>query len=429
MPLAFSNKVQKPPLDFKSLFGTAQTTPAFSGTTMQNMAKPLVTLANLPPKAPAPAASVARTAPQAAPAPMPAAQNQNAVRGLLPTPIPAQAAELPGKGRPAPAAPAQGASPTFSGIIFDLIKRATEGDKNVQKAREDLTKFQTGTSQKIADIKSDPIPLEFQQGRAQVVQQASAEKEAALQTGVANALAAQQQGLGAMTSAAGLAAPSPSAFGQTTFNPLEGGFEGDGGLPPAVMSQYAQMAANGQYSAIPSFITSNPVLNAQLNVAAKAFNPNFNPIQAAGASGVLGSIPALQSAETAADGIKNTIISYLGANPQLNPSDLAVGNKLQQWIEGKQLTDPKYQTLFNYLNEYTNTLAPILGVGGDTTNLKTQIAQSFINAAASGQSITEVLEALSQLASNKVIDLQRGAVGQGTSVPEAGSAGGFAEAW
>ena len=190
------------------------------------------------------------------------------------------------------------------------------------------------------------------------------------------------------------------------------------------MQQYAQMAASGQYAAIPSFITSNPVLNAQLNVAAKGLNANYTPVGARGASSVLQSIPAMQSANTAADGIKNTINSYLQSNPSLNPSDLAAGNLLQQWVQGKQLTDPKYQTLFNYLNEYTNTLAPVLGVGGDPTNLKTQIAQGFVNGAASGQSISQVLDAMSQLATHKITDLQNGAIGGGTSVPNTTSGGG-----
>ena len=235
--------------------------------------------------------------------------------------------------------------------------------------------------------------------------------------------------------AGSLTQPYPTAYGQTSFDPGTGQFGqgGDGSLPSGVMQQYAQMAATGQYAAIPSFITSNPVLNAQLNVAAKAFNPKYTPVGAQGASQVLGNIPAMESANTAAEGIKNTIVSYLQANPQLNPNALAVSNQLQQWVQGKQLTDPKYQTLFNYLDEYTNTLAPILGVGGNPTNLKTQIAQGFINAAASGQSITEVLNAMSNLATNKIQDLQSGAVGGGTSVPApstgGGLGGGFAEHW
>lgn len=262
-------------------------------------------------------------------------------------------------------------------------------------------------------------------------QTALAQGEQAALQGVSTGITANQGAASALSSAGNLAQPSPAAFGQTVFDPTTGQYSGGGGLPAEVMQQYAQMASSGQYSAIPSFITSNPVLNAQLNVAAKALNPNYTPVGAQGASGVLAGIPALTSANTAAEGIKNTIVSYLGANPQLNPSDLAAGNLLQQWIQGKQLTDPKYQTLFNYLNEYTNTLAPILGVGGDATNLKTQIAQGFVNAAASGQSISQVLSAMSQLATNKIQDLSSGATGGGTSVPNPTTAGtgGYQEVW
>lgn len=263
-------------------------------------------------------------------------------------------------------------------------------------------------------------------------QQALAAGESAALQGNQQAISAQGQTQSALTSAGGLAQPSPAAYGQTSFDPATNSYSGGGSLPADVMQQYAQMASNGQYAAIPSFITSNPVLNAQLNVAAKALNPSYTPVGAQGASGVLAGVPALQSANTAADGIKNQIQTYLQSNPQLNSSDLAVGNQIQQWLQGKQLTDPKYQTLFNYLDEYTNTLAPILGVGGNPTNLKTEIAQGFINAAASGQSISTVLDAMSTLATHKIQDIQNGAVGQGTSVPTAASqasGGGFATAW
>ncbi len=464
MPLAFSNKVQKPLFDFNAMFGTANSTPMLPAGLMP----PPQAAATSPVKATATASTTPVVAGGARDTASLGTYKGVPIKAGDQNSIMAQMKAIDGGGSPiAPTAPMTGgvqgqnvrglidaptptrnntaqASPTFSGIIFDLIKKATENDENVSNATKNAESINKQIQQqkeeiarKAAGVHGRGIPLEFTQGREQIIRQQGAEILAGLGeqfSGATNLLnsAVEQRGqtMGALNSAAGLAQPSPSAFGQTTFNPLAGGFQGNGGLPPDVMQQYAQMAASGQYAAIPAFITSNPVLNAQLNVAAKAFNPNFTPVGAQGASNVLSTIPGLQSAETAADGIKNTITSYLSSNPQLNPSDLAVGNKLQQWIQGVQLTDPKYQTLFNYLNEYTNTLAPILGVGGDPTNLKTQIAQSFVNAAASGQSITEVLEAISQLAKNKVTDLQRGATGQGTSVPAGGgNVGGFAEVW
>lgn len=112
--------------------------------------------------------------------------------------------------------------------------------------------------------------------------------------------------------------------------------------------------------------------------------------------------PALVSAHSQAQGIQSQIDTYLNQNPQLNPSNITDINKISQWLLGGKLGDPKYQTLANYLQEYVNTLAPILGVGGDVTNLKTEIAQSFVNGAANGQSISQVLKNIDQLAATKL---------------------------
>lgn len=310
----------------------------------------------------------------------------------------------------------------------DLAKKA--GDIGEAYGKQYADVGTQGARAKAGYLTTGTTPVA--EGNAAVVAQTTAAQQSAIAAGEQAALQGVQTGINANTgassalsSAGNLSQPSPAAFGQTVFDPTTGQYNDGGGLPAEVMQQYAQMAATGQYASIPASITSNPVLNAQLNVAAKALNPKYTPVGAAGASNVLQSIPALTSANTAAEGIKNQIQSYIQSNPQLNPSDLAAGNLLNQWIQGKQLTDPKYQTLFNYLNEYTNTLAPILGVGGDPTNLKTQIAQGFINAAASGQSISQVLNAMSTLATNKIGDLQSGAIGGSTSIPspQAGGAG------
>jgi hypothetical protein len=142
--------------------------------------------------------------------------------------------------------------------------------------------------------------------------------------------------------------------------------------------------------------------------------------------------PALISAHTQAQGIQNQITNYLQQNPALNPSTVTDVNKVAQWLLGGKLGDPKYQTLANYLQEYVNTLAPILGVGGDVTNLKTEIAQSFVNGAANGQSISEVLENIDNLAATKLNAMKQTGTGQltptvSTSTQSGGST--FAEQW
>lgn len=332
---------------------------------------------------------------------------------------------------------------SYSGLVGTLADRAqnpteqvTDAYGRVTTGAENLRKFRESVADTRQGIFTSPTSARVMQGRDQAVQLANAQKESALASELgaysdlySSSMTGQGQQLSALGTAAGLAQPSPSAYGQTVFNPLEGNFAGGGGLPPEAMQQYAQMAADGQISAVPSFITSNPVLNAQLNDQAKAINPNYNPITSGAQGQVIASIPELEATNTQAEGIKNRIVSYLNDNPGLNPSTLAVGNLLKQWVEGKQLADPKYQTLFNYLNEYTNTLAPILGVGGSPTNLKTEIAASFVNAKASGQSIAQVLESMSQLAKGKIEDRKSGATGGGVVSNPTTVSGGNNEGW
>ncbi len=385
---------------------------------------------------PAPQAPKAPVAPIAsAPVAQNAAQTMTTPSGM---PVTGNPATFSG----APAAQNSSAQPvTIKGLFPDILSSLAGLKSNYDALGVKAADTAADYGQKIADVGGQGARFQAGQrttgttpvaeGNAAVTAQTTAAQQTALAqggqlalSGIQQQMAGQQAAASALTSAGGLAQPNPAAYGQTVFDPVTGQYTGgSSGLPAEVMQQYAQMAVSGQYSAIPSFITSNPVLNAQLNVAAKGLNPNFTPISAQGASGVLQNIPAFKSAETAAEGIKNTINSYIQANPQLNPSDLAAGNLLQQWIQGKQLTDPKYQTLFNYLDEYTNTLAPILGVGGNPTNFKTQIAQGFVNAAASGQSITQVLNAMSTLAKNKITDMEQGALGGSTSVPNTTSGG------
>lgn len=256
-------------------------------------------------------------------------------------------------------------------------------------------------------------------------------------TALGGANTQQAQTISGLGTAAGFAVPTPTSYGQTVFNPLTGEFSGGNANldPQTAASQLAQEVTSGRMTydqAVASLGYAGGAGQQFLNQALQGSGYNIPLGQAtvAGQANAIGQLPALESANTAAEGIKSKIVTYLASNPQLNPSALAVGNTLQQWIQGKQLTDPKYQTLFNYLNEYTNTLAPILGVGGDPTNLKTQIAQSFINAAASGQSIATVLDNMQTLSAGKLQDLRSGATGGGVvSSPITGSGTGTGSIW
>lgn len=329
---------------------------------------------------------------------------------------------------------------TFSGLVGDLANASKNPNPEIAALENQAADIASHLGPAEAAVLGSPGIAADQEGRESNLAAAAGAQLSGLGNVLSQANTAQSNLQSGLSNAASVTAPSVGAFGQTQYFPLNAGNTGATVSPSdpfySTLQSYAQQAANGQYGAIPSSITSNPVLNAQLNQMASAINPSYNPVVAgaqsaatasnvqslgtagtAGIASVLQSIPALQSANTAAKGIANQITSFLQQNPQLNQSNSTLATAAQQWLNGKQLGDPAYQTLFNDLNEYTNTLAPILGVGGDATNLKTQIAQGFINAQASGQSIATVLQNIGALADTKVQNLASGATGGGVVNP------------
>ncbi len=363
---------------------------------------------------------------------------------------------------PPPATPTTPVAPktTFPGLVSTLAATATGGSPAAQKYTQQSVDYGAGSipiaqqardiaaqfGQKYADVGQKGAAFRAGQlttgttpvaeGNAAITAQTTAAQQTALAQGeqaalqgigyeltgqqqaanAANSAAGQAytgqgQTLGALNNAAGLAQPQLGAIGQVPFSPLDqeqgtilgtnqtGGVGAAGNLLGQFQGAQALGAAGGQ-----------------------------------GAASVIQSLPQLQAANTASKGIETTISNFIDANPDINPTNVAFTNSVNQWVQGKQLTDPRYQTLFNYLSEYANTLAPVLGVGGSPTNLKTEIAQSFLNAKSSGQSIKSVLQNMSQLADDKVRNIQSGALGGGTvaggsSPGTPSSGGGFAEQW
>lgn len=320
----------------------------------------------------------------------------------------------------------------FPDILTSLQKKGEEGAAQVKLANDELQRYRLQVGQKEADITGEGSDLNFKTGQLGALQKLATVGENTRQQSVSNALSANNQQITALGTAAGLAAPQVTSFGQTAFNPLTSQFNGGSSNldPQTTASQLAQKVTSGQMTydqAASSLGYAGGAGTQFLNNAIRQLNPNFNIPQAnatiAGQQDVAKNVVGMQAANNAAKGIENTITGFLASNPDLNPSKLAAGNVINQWIQGKQLTDPKYQTLFNYINEYISTLAPILGVGGDTTNLKTEIAQSFINAQASGASIAQVLKSISSLADQKISNFQSGGLGGNTQNNSGASSG------
>jgi len=433
-----SNTTQNKPVTWGLTPKTNQ--PLIPGATKTSTA--LGTSVKQPYKAPATTSYAGTTAPPKTPTP---------TTGFQPVP---QSSTLANAGVTTPTNPLTTTPPVqqnqFRGLYPDVVsslakpkppKETKRGMDAYEKAVEYERALKESVAKKMGDIYDSPVSATTMQGRAAAQQQADLEKLTAAKEAVTQqqnliGFGQTQQSLNqaSQISAAGFAQPSVAQYGQTVFNPLTGTYSGGQGNldPQSVANNLANEVKAGRMTyeqAVQSLGYAGGAGQQFLNSAlGSGFNIPMSSATIAGQAGVLGQMPALESADIASQGIKDKIVTYLADNPKLNPSDLAKGNVLSQWVNRELITDPKYQTLFNYLNEYTNTLAPILGVGGDTTNLKTEIAQSFINAAASGQSIAEVLENIQGLSQGKLQDIRSGAMGGGVvSSPSSYSSSGGGE--
>lgn len=193
----------------------------------------------------------------------------------------------------------------------------------------------------------------------------------------------------------------------------------------ATMKTYANLLANNQGSSVPSSITGNAVLNAQLINMAKAINPNFNVNVAAGTGGAQASVAAsqtsqiqgYQSALQQGQNLKtqlNDLINTFG----LNPSDINAANTGLQKI-AQNVSSPQYKMLQNYINDIANTYAQILTPsGGSQTDTTRGIAASMLDSTMSGRGIMIVMDSLDEAAKAKI-------AGVGTSAGAGTGAGQF----
>lgn len=197
-------------------------------------------------------------------------------------------------------------TPTYAGLISTLLGQAQDTSA-VDKANADLENLRKQYATATGNIESTPIPLEFQQGREQVLGRQFAPQEAAAQSALTNALTARGQSLGSLGQAAGLAAPSLASYSQQAFNPLTGQFSGGGSLNDAV-STIADRVKNGQMSYQDATNALSGYGQGGVNALQQALGPNFNIAQSntlAGQQGAIG--PALDYARVTLNNLKKTL--------------------------------------------------------------------------------------------------------------------------
>jgi hypothetical protein len=249
-----------------------------------------------------------------------------------------------------------------------------------QAYNQALQQSRINEAQGLAANAQNPIPLEFQQGRAQVLQSQYAQEQAALAgayQGAAGLVPAtttqqnvQQQGL---LGAAALAQPQAYGITQTPYNPVTNQY---GAMPGGSNGAFSAGQTLGNVNLGQSFQqTIMPAFNAAGGIV-QSFN---NWIDAPGQSGLNG----------------------------INPTDVNLVNQLKGWVEGANFSDPRYPQLSQFLNEFLNTLSPVIGSPGEVTNYKQSIVNSLLNPSSSASSLKQQAQSLYSIASQKIDAIQK----------------------
>jgi len=176
------------------------------------------------------------------------------------------------------------------------------------------------------------------------------------------------------------------------------------------MQQYSQMAVNGQYSAIPSNITGNPVLSAQLNQMAqqmaqqqgKTFSPITSSAQGSSAADLTGQAASIQAQANGAEQNFNLMLN-IAQQGGVNDNNVPILNTLQNNVNRGLTSSAAVANFQSLIQSVRSQYAAILG-GGTITVEALQEAQQLIPNDVS-------ISALQSLGANLKSDAQNRIVG------------------
>ena len=245
-------------------------------------------------------------------------------------------------------------------------------------------------------------------------QQANIQSGEAAAGGLANTAQANTQS--GLQEAGALASPNNSTQtvgqGQTVLNAS--------GQPVATTPVVAPVGSESQYATPPTTYNAagQPTTASGGTPSAGNTNTPFTAGQVAGQETLGATSVANNAAISAAQGIQQKINTEINQNGINSLSSSTLANSFNDWIQG-QLSNPNLSNFFNDLTDYTQTLAPLIGIAGSPTDAKTYLSSQLVNAAQSGSTIQSVMDNLNSLTLNKnanVIAAGNGAtpVGQGS---------------
>lgn len=286
---------------------------------------------------------------------------------------------------------------------------------------QQLKDLKSQEAAQFGSIESQPIPLEFQQGREQILARQYASQNDAAQNAVNQAQTAVGLGIQGTTA-------QQAGYNQAGSLALTGQGQTQGALQNAASLAQPQLGSIGQVPFSPTDQSQGQVLGSQGGGIGAAGNllGQFQGAQALGAApgnagaGVINTqtqqVAGYQSALQQGKNLQSQL-SDLISNFGLNPNDLNAANAGIQKI-AQNVSSPQYKILQNYVNDIANTYAQVLTPpGGSATDTSRGIATSMLDATAKGTSIMQVMQSLDQAAQAKI-------AGVSTTGGSTGNAGG-----
>lgn len=296
----------------------------------------------------------------------------------------------------------QNPTPTYTGILGQLVQRASQPSQayldqmaQANQYNQQLQRSQMNEANALGANYSNPIPLEFQQGRGQVIQNQYGMQQQALANAfqgasnlVGQANTQQQTQQGALTAALGAAQPQLGQYGQTYYNPLTAGQAGSGsgniqltGQAQTDVGNIAQAVANGNLdyqSGLSQLSGYGTAVQNQLMGAIQKINPNFNFNLSASSASTQAQGQQLQTAANATNEALNTLQSLydnLGGLQQTGiPMLNALGN-LGATAFGSSALSTYKQTL----EDARGQLAGVLTASGAVTPTGAEaMAQAYL---------------------------------------------------
>lgn len=259
-------------------------------------------------------------------------------------------------------------SPTYPGLIGQIQQGAsqpsqayTDAVNKAQDVNHQLAQSRLNEAQGLANNANNPIPLEFQQGRAQVMQNQYTQQQNALAgeyQGASNLVGAAntQQGLNqsGLLGAAGLAQPQLAGFNQQSFNPLTGQF-GSGGQSGSLpleaqnaVNTYAQQVKSGQMTRADAESRLSAYGVAGTNALTQALGQDFNTNASNASAGTTQQGQQLQTAASATNQALATLQTLYNGLPSTSSTSIpginGVSNSINSLLGSSALTTYK-QTL------------------------------------------------------------------------------------